>query len=260
VKHIPNIILGFAVLTAVVAVNAFIFRGRLTGWATDISGHILAPGAARLDSARGLVGTLTRRVDLAAENARLRDEVERLTVQAAGADDLRRELEFARSAAGLVAASGRPAIDASVFSYPRAGGLREAILNKGSRDGVATGDVVVSAPGALVGVVSDVFDEHAVVVTLGDPSVEAAGRIVGTAVSGLVRSSADDLVLDLVSRDEAVSEGQVVVTSGNDGFPSALIIGTVRSVDTNQTTLFTVIRLTPAFELPPIGHVLVIRP
>lgn len=259
-RRVPTIILAAGMLAAVVAANAFLFDGRLTGWAADRTGPLLQPATSRLGRSIGFVRALVARADLVAENARLREESQRLLSQAAGMDALRRELEFARAAADLPVVRELQTIDAEIFSYARAGGVREAVIDRGTRDWVAPGDLVAAASGALIGVIGDAYDAHSTVVLLGDPSLEITGRVMGTDINGLVRRSGDDLVLDLVSRDEAVAEGQVVVTSGNDGFPAALIIGTIRSVDTSQTTLFTVVNLTPAASLPPVGRVLVMRP
>jgi rod shape-determining protein MreC len=257
----PNVALAVLVLTAIVAVNALVLHGRLSHWAADITAPMLTPLVARTSAARAYIGALFSRGDLAAENIRLSEELDRVRAQAAATEELQRELAFYRAVAGIAEHLRREPVAAGIFAYPRAGGVREALVNKGSRDWVALGDVVVTPDGALVGAVQNVFDDHAVVLMLGDPSFEVTGRIEGTEISGLVRADgADGLVLDLVSRDEAVSEGQVVVTSGNDRFPAGLLVGTVRSVDANQTTLFTVVRLDPTADYPPAGRVIIIRP
>lgn len=259
-RTMSRIAVAVLLLALVVAGNAFIFRGRLSRWAADITAPAIAPIAARISATGGFFSTLLSRDDVVAENLRLSEEVERLRSQVAGIEELRREVDFYRVASGFSIRGSREPIVGAVFAYPVAAGTREVILNRGIRQGVAAGDIVATPTGALVGVVREAFDDHAIIVALGDPSFEVTGRILGSEVTGLVRANGSDgLVLDLVSRDEAVSEGQVIVTSGNDRFPAGLTLGTIRSVDANQTTLFTVVRLESAIRQPMAGHVLVIR-
>ncbi len=259
-RKVPNVALAVLALAAIVALNAFVLHGRLSHWAADITAPVLTPLVARTSATRAYIGALFSRGDLAAENVRLSQELDRVRAQASATEELHRELAFARAVVGIAEHIRREPVAAGIFAYPRASGVREAVVNKGSRDWVAVGDVVITAEGALIGAVQSVFDDHAVVLMLGDPLFEVTGRIQDTEVSGLVRAEGSDgLMLDLISRDEAVHEGQVVVTSGNDQFPAGLLIGSVRSVDANQTTLFTLVRLRPTAEYPPAGRVLIIR-
>jgi cell shape-determining protein MreC len=255
-----GIMIAFAVLAAVMAFDAFAVHGALSHWVLDHTSQMLAPATQRMASTRAYLGTFWGRGDLAAENMRLAAEVERLRADAAGTEALRADAAFYRAAAGIADRLGTEPVEGGIFSYPRAGGTREAVLNRGMRDWVAIGDVVITSGGGLVGAVRETFDEHSLVLTVGDPQLEITGQIVGTQITGLVRAGADGLVLDLVSRDEQVQEGQVVVTSGNDRFPAGLVLGTVRSVDADRTTLFTLVRVEPAVGYPVAGRVIVIRP
>lgn len=257
----PRLVLIAVVFIAIVALGSFALHGHLTRWVADHTGPLLAPLSGQLVRARAYIATAASRRDLVRENLDLRAELERVRSESAGADEIRQENAFLRAAARLGELIGTQPLEAGIFSYLRDGGVYEVVVNKGSGDGVALGDVVITAGGSLVGRVLELSDRHAVVRTIEDPTLQVTARIVGTDVSGLVRLDAvQGLILDLVKKSETVTEGQVVATSGNDRFPAGLVIGTVRSVDTDGTTLFKMVRIAPALPDAVTGKVLIIRP
>ncbi len=248
-------------IVAVAFLNARVANNVLGHWLAGIGADRLAPVARAIASLEATIGRYVPQSNVAQENDTLRHQVSDLQAQLAAADQAQQDAQFYRQAAGVRSRSTQEPLVAGVFSWPRQGGMREAIVNRGSRDGVAIGDVVVTANSAFVGVVHQVFTDHATVTVLGDPSLEIAGRVVGTAVTGLVHTDQSaELVLDLVQHSEDVREGQVIATSGDDQLPAGLIIGAVRAVDTTQTTLFSLVRIAPAVTTPVDGAVLVIRP
>ena len=249
------------VLVVAVVANAALFGGRATSWIADRTGAILAPVTGWTVHLRALVGTMFNGVDAATQNIALRQQVLQLQGQLAQQDALQQELQFYRTAAGIRDRTGTEPIEAGIFSYSSNGGIRQAIINRGTIDWIAEGNTVVMSDGTLVGTVAHTSEHSATILMLGDPAFQVAARIVGTAVSGLVRvDGTGTLVLDLVQKDETVTEGSAIVTSGDDQRPAGLVIGTVRSVDNNATTLFKVVRIAPAVPDGIAGHVLVIRP
>lgn len=257
----PRILLITLILAATVAAVTFLFHGAPVRWATDMTGRLFTPIAQRIGYGRTLGAVLLGDTDAATEYVRLQQEIGKLRADSARADELARENKFLRDALGLKERTGQTMIMAGAFAYVREGGVRELVVNKGSRDRVARGDVVITETESLVGAVSEVHQRHSIVRTLGDPALEITARITGTDVSGLVRVDVrQGLVLDLVQKGEQVTEGQQVVTSGNDYFPGGLIIGTVRSVDGTSATLFQIVRLSPTVPEDISANVLIIRP
>jgi rod shape-determining protein MreC len=253
--------LVWIIVAVIVAVNAVMFGGRATAWIADISGSLLTPVTGWMMRVRAVTGTMFNGVDAAKQNIALREELLQMQGRLAQQDVVRQEVAFYRAAAGLRERIGTDPIEAGIFSYPQGSGVRQVIINRGSIDWIAEGNMVVTPQGALVGTVERTFDHHAIVRMLGDPFLEIAARVMGTEVSGLVRvDGPDGLVLDLVQKDETVTEGSLIVTSGDDLRPAGFIIGTVRSVDNNATTLFKVVHITPAVSDTIAGRVLIVRP
>ena len=257
----PRILLITLIVAGIAAAVAFVLPGAPVRWVADMTGRIVAPIAERIGYGRTLGAVLLGRTDAATDYVRIQQELEKLRVDSARADELDRENQFLRAALGLQERTGQSMIMAGAFAYLREGGVRELVVNRGSRDWVARGDVVTTEAGSLVGAVAEVYERHSIVRTLGDPALEVTARITGTDVSGLVRVDVrQGLVLDLVQKGEQVTEGQMVVTSGNDSFPGGLVIGTVRSVDSTSATLFQIVRISPAVPEGLSASVLIIRP
>lgn len=252
------IMLGVAII---VVINAVLFRSRLTSWIADGTGRLLAPVSGRAAHLRALIITAVGRRNLAAENLTLQDELLRARAQLAGEEALQRQMEFYRDAAGIRGHTGEEPIAAGIFSYPQSGGVVQAVINRGKDDGVRTGDAVVTPSGAFVGAVSVVFDRHCVVSMIGDVALDVTVRISGTDISGLLRPDSDgSIIIDLIQKNETVTEHTLVVTSGDDHYPSGLVVGTVRSVDNDAETLFKTVYVTPAVPRGISGEVLIVRP
>ncbi|HXK36877.1 MAG TPA: rod shape-determining protein MreC [Candidatus Paceibacterota bacterium] len=255
----PRILLAVILVAAVAAGDLLLAHGRIGQWVADRSGPLMQPVVAVVGRTRLWTATVWSRTDLIAENLRLQDEIERLRAAVAESDALHAELVFTRAAAGIRERLAADPIAAGIFSWHHEGAAVLATINRGSAEGIAANDVVITANGSLIGVVRDVYARHATITVLGDPTLQAAGRIMGTNISGLVRAGEDGLILDLVKKDEVVTEGDIVITGGNDRFPGGLVIGEVRSVDAQQPTLFSVVHVRPMVDQPLVGFVLVLK-
>lgn len=250
------VILGVIFLSGI---NAAL-HGRMTGWITDG----IAPAALGLRKPlvafQNLLGVFRGSVHLTRENGRLRNDLAVAHALAAQSDQERRDVAFYRAASGIRARLPYTAMtEANVVAVSDAGGVRQATVNRGTDDGIADGDIVISSEGTFVGIVRKTGSRHASVQLIGDPTLEIAGRILGTHITGLVRWSNGGLLLDLIRKDEVIHEGQIVVTSGDDQLPSALVIGTVRSVDMQAPTLFSLVRIIPVLDSATMIRVIILQ-
>ncbi|HXV26611.1 MAG TPA: rod shape-determining protein MreC [Candidatus Paceibacterota bacterium] len=191
----------------------------------------------------------------------LRDRISVLESERAVLADVQEENEFLRRAAELPARKERRAVIGGVFAYGVAGAQIRMTVNRGSAHGVTAGSAVVTDGGVLVGVVDRVTPQSSAVRVLEDPGSQVTARIGGTPVSGLARVAPDGrFIFDLVAKDETVSEGALVISSGLDDIPAGLIIGTVRAVDPESTTLFQTVTVDAAYRDGPVDRVLILIP
>lgn len=109
------------------------------------------------------------------------------------------------------------------------------IINKGSDDGVSTGQTVMGTSG-VVGQIVSTSSHTATVRLLTDPQSGAAAMVQSSRSEGILRGSLVGLLyLEDLDADAEVNVGDVVVTSGLGGsYARGLIIGTVVKVDAQQ--------------------------
>lgn len=204
--------------------------------------------------------------DLARENERLRRQLEEMQTQQAGQEDARlrvRELEEA-----LNVRQSRPEdrfLIANVIAQDPSGLKRAIAIDRGASDGLDEGMVVVSQGGSLIGTVSRLYDDFAWVRLVTDPdsAINARVQVEGASDPSEARGVAEgdlrrSLVLDLIPPETAVTEGNLVTTSGLGGnYPSALLIGSVKTVDDRPQALFKRATIEPAVDLSALQTVLV---
>lgn len=109
------------------------------------------------------------------------------------------------------------------------------IINKGSDDGVSTGQTVMGTSG-VVGQIVSTSSHTATVRLLTDPQSGAAAMVQSSRAEGILRGSLVGLLyLEDLDADAEVNVGDVVVTSGLGGsYARGLIVGTVVKVDAQQ--------------------------
>lgn len=109
------------------------------------------------------------------------------------------------------------------------------IINKGSDDGVSTGQTVMGTSG-VVGQIASTSSHTATVRLLTDPQSGAAAMVQSSRAEGILRGSLVGLLyLEDLDADAEVNVGDVVVSSGLGGsYARGLIIGTVVKVDAQQ--------------------------
>jgi rod shape-determining protein MreC len=117
----------------------------------------------------------------------------------------------------------------------------QVLINKGTSDGVAVNHPVVG-PEGLVGVVSFATGSSSVVTLLTDHRTAVGARIAESGVGGTLQVEAGrptDLVMNFTTRNDEVTPGQTVITSGTESrvdrvsslYPPRIPIGRVTRVD-----------------------------
>ncbi|MDE3103006.1 MAG: rod shape-determining protein MreC [Chloroflexota bacterium] len=246
---------------------------RNTALVQGVSGAVttaLVPAQLALARAGSSVSGFTQAVSeiqmLRADNAKLRDEVDRLTLENV---QLREQAVAEQQAAKLAAVAKQisyATVPAPVIARDPTGAIQSIVLGSGSNDGIAVGDVVVSDQG-LVGRVSQVGPGYSKVLLVTDPGSVVSALVQGSRASGLVRGQyGDTLVMDWILQTEPVSIGDVVITAGlSDGtdlrslYPKGLVIGKVVALERAQNSAYKTAIVLPAVDLRRLEHVLVVK-
>lgn len=206
----------------------------------------------------GSGGFFTNWKSLREENRQLRSEVARLQREA----EERREREGAyRRLSEMLdyrETTGYPMTVAAVIGHDSTNLFRTILINKGSRDGLDHNMAVVT-PEGVVGRTIKVFDTTARILLLTDRSLGIDALVQRTRDQGVVQGKGmDQCEMKYLSRQSAVSVGDVIVTSGMGGvFPKGVRIGKVTTVKKGGYLLQKV-EVEPAAPLDRLEEVLVL--
>ncbi len=206
------------------------------------------------------------RGDLVRENERLREELERLQTETAATEDAQRRLQELEEALGVK--ENRPDdvfVVADVIAQDPSGFKRALAIDRGSKDGLDEGMVVLSKSGSLVGVVSLVFEEFAWLRLISDPNnavniAVLTGGEEGSEARGVaVGDLRSRLSLEMLPTEAKIQEGDLVITSGLGGnYPRTLLLGSVTSVEEKPQALAKRATMEPAADLSSLDTVLII--
>ena len=143
-------------------------------------------------------------------------------------------------------------VNASVISFPGGPFTHQITISAGSSSGLRINTPVVSGDG-LVGRVTNVAPDSAVVTLLTDQDSFVSARDLHTRVRGMVQagSAAGTLQLSEVPKQFSVKEGDQIVTDGTrnarypDIYPYGIPIGRVASVGVTDTATFLQVQVQP---------------
>jgi rod shape-determining protein MreC len=160
------------------------------------------------------------------------------------------------------------AINVGVTSYPGGPFAHTLEIGSGSSSGIRENAPVMSGDG-LVGIVSNVFRDTAVVTLISDPSSFVAARDLRTGVRGGIQvgpGGGSSLELIQVQKQKVVHKGDVIVTDGTHTkqfpslYPYGIPIGRVASVGATDTAVYLQVQVQPYANLGSLDAVAVLVP
>ncbi len=248
-----------AAVIGAVFLNKYVMKDRLIFYPRyfiSSAGYLFT----KAESFGGFVGKVKNFNRLASENDKLKQDREVTLSLKAEIDILENENDFLRRAAQVSQRSGYSVVDAGIFSLNLAPSGYNVLLNKGAEEGITEGDVVVTAEGVLVGKIQKVMQNFSRILFVSDPEFKITAKVMGSGTSGIARGALiDGMYLDFVVQEDEIKESDTLISTGNDLFPPALIVGTVDYVEANVTQMFKKIRIRPAVKDYQLNRVLVIK-
>ena len=137
-------------------------------------------------------------------------------------------------------------------------------LDRGTRDGVAVNDAVISDQGYLLGMVVEAEPTSCKVMTILHPNFNAAGVVSRTRDNGIVTGSSDYAadglcVLTNLSRSTLTEKGDQIITTGLGGvFPSDLLVGVVKELVPEVSGKSTIAVIEPGTDPRTVRHAFII--
>ncbi len=257
----------FVLLGSAVAVCLLLLTLQTRGQglhAADALAFVMTPIQAGLAKAhRGAFGAWETYLDwknVRAENRRLREEVQRLRVEALRVGETDDENRRLRHLLALQEQLPLATISGEIIARDWGGWIRALTVNRGRGDHIPRLTAVIS-PDGLIGRVVEVRPGASIVQVLTDPTSTVGAHVVRTRTPGIVEGEPSGaLRFKYMARDGAqIQLGDVLVTSGQGGlFPRGIPIGRVRSIDDRGSALFYYALLDPAVDFSRVGEVLLI--
>ncbi|HWB23259.1 MAG TPA: rod shape-determining protein MreC [Gaiellaceae bacterium] len=272
-----RIVVGFLVLLSLVLITLS-FRSSVLdpvqGFGVSVlrpfevaANRVARPFRDSVSWTQGLFHAKAENRRLARDNAMLRQEVSQF-------DAMQQQNTFLRAQLRYVDSPSFPQccteVAASVISNPLSPFDQTITISAGSSSGIVDQDVVVTANG-LVGQVVRVSASVSQVMLITDPdsSVRAVDASQHRAVGILDHGSASgSLVLDGITKDKKVEEGDLIITAGSPTgkgelpslYPRNIAIGRVTSVGQNDIDIYKEIQVQPYVDLASLETVLVLIP
>jgi rod shape-determining protein MreC len=268
---------GSLVLLSLVLIT-FSFRESSNGFLHRVGGAgatVLRPfevGAERVARPfRDAYGYMAGLVHAKEENKRLRRELDEARQEANLGRIATRDNAQLRAQLGYVDGPTFPRdfrpVNTRVLGPPASPFEQQVIIAAGSDQGVRLDAPVVTQDG-LVGRVTALTGSAAQVTLLTDEesAVTALDVDSPTNARGIVRpgEGGDSLILDRVSKEAAINEGDEIVTAGSRSkqfpsfFPRGIAIGTVTSVGRTDTSLWTHVQIQPFVDFGSLDSVIVL--
>ena len=263
-----KILVGIAVFLAAIMAYAGA-NGRLTAAPQEILSVAVAPfqraAAAVSNGVSSLWEKYTNIDAILEENEKLTTENAELRGQMVDYDKLKAENEAYKALANIQEKNSNATyVSGFVIGRDPLDEFGGFTLDKGTADGVAVNDAVISDRGYLLGMVVEADPTSCKVMTILHPSFNAAGVVSRTRENGILNGNttyaADGLcTLTNLERSTETRAGDQVITTGLGGvFPPDLLVGTVQDVVPEASGKSSIAVVRPGADPRTAKHVFII--
>ena len=252
---------GLSVAIGLTGINLpdMLVQGVLTPIRTGIS--------SLTDSAQQLYDYMFRFEIISAENAALKEQLAQMEDDARKAGAIARENERLRQLLELKAAhEDFTLVDGYIISWSSNDWSSTVTINRGTKDGIDVGMCAITANGQVVGLVSQVGYNYAVIKTVLDSSIEISATLSstgGTGYNGMVKGAYASglsglLRMNYLPSDSVIHNNDQVVTTGSTVYPRGLILGYVMDAGYEETGIAMYALLRPAADIGSLEQVFIV--
>ena len=201
---------------------------------------------------------------LVAENEALKEQLTQITDYARQSDAIIRENERLRALLELKNShEDYELVDSYIISRSSSDWSSTFTINRGTNVGIEAGMCAITANGELVGLVSEVGTNYAVVKSVMDSSLEISATIATSGYNGMVQGGYATgleglLRMNYLPSSATIRNHDQVVTSGSTVYPRNLIIGHVVDAGFDDTGVAKYALLEPATDVRKLEQVFVV--
>ena len=222
-------------------------------------------GVSRLtDQAEKIYNYMFKFESISTENEHLKQQLAEIQDDARNADAIARENERLRALLELQASNEAYVFqDGYIIGWSSNEWSSTITINRGTNSGIQKDMCAVTANGELVGLVSEVGTNYAVIKTVLDSSLEISATISGSGYNGMVKGgysteSPDKLRMNYLPSDATIHIHDQVVTTGSTVYPRNLILGHVIDAGFDDTGVAKFALLEPAADIASLEQVFVV--
>lgn len=230
--------------------------------------YVLTPmrsAASKLtDKAEQMYSYIFRYETLSAENESLKQQLAEMEDVARDADAMSRELKRLRELLQLKEQhSDYELVDGYIISRDSVDWNSNLTINRGSDHGLEVGMCAITSGGEVVGLISEVGKNYAVIKTIMDSSLQISGIIASSGYSGMVvggyQSGLEHMLrMEYLPSSAVLRNGDQVVTAGSTMYPRNLVLGKVVDASYTETGVAKYAILDPAADITGLEQVFVI--
>ena len=220
--------------------------------------------SALADQAEQLYNYMFEYESLVAENEMLKEELSKIQEDARKSEAIARENERLKDLLELTDAhEDYELVDGYIISWSSGDWTSTFTINRGSNVGIEAGMCAITANGELVGLVSEVGTNYAVVKSVLDSSLEISATIASSGHNGMVQGGYSTgleglLRMDYLPSSATIRNRDQVVTAGSTIYPRNLIIGYVVDAGFDDTGVAKYALLEPATDIRSLEQVFVV--
>lgn len=261
-----KIIIAVVLILLAITVTCIVIGGTMSPQA-NIVGTLTAPfrslATTVSNEIKEFVGTYTEGEKLTLKNTELESEIAELREKLADYEKATAENEFYKNYLEIKDKNPdfkfRPA---TLISRDKEDPYKGFVINKGTVNGVAANDPVITEAG-LVGFVSETGLTTSKVVTILSTDLTLGALDNRTSDSGILSGNVELASEGLtklynLSRSCNIAVGDYVVTSGEGIFPSGLLIGTIETIGSDKYNTSIYANIKPFADLNELKNVMVI--
>lgn len=269
-KHFFTTKVKTAMIIAVLLAAGLAVLGSLTGKTLPemVVQGVLTPlrtGASTLTAqAERFYDYIFRYEALLAENTALKEQLSEMEDDNRQADAVARENDRLRALLELKAnREDFKLVDGYIITWSSQDWTSSFTINRGSAAGIAEGMCAITAGGEVVGLVTDVGVNYAVVKTVLDSSLQISATLSASGHNGMVQGGystdhPDLLRMDYLPSSAVIRNSDQVVTAGSTVYPRNLILGYVVDAGVSETGLAKYAIVKPAVDISRLEQVFII--
>ena len=260
----------FVLLGAVVLALALTIISSLTTFnlPSKVVKGVLTPlrtGVSKLtDQAQQIYSYIFDYESISAENASLKQQIAQLEEDARLADAVSRENERLRELLELKQArEDFKLVDGYIIARSSNDWSSTFTINVGANVGIEPGMCAITSNSEVVGIVSEVGPNYAVVKSIMDSSLEISASLSSSGENGIIRGIYTPTLKGLLRMDYLPSSAVIrindqVVTTGSTVYPRNLVLGYVADADFNDTGVAKYALVRPAVDVGSLEQIFIV--